>query len=258
MEQKKILWIVAALGIFLLVIFLGTLIIYSPQQTMPMNSIANMGTDTWVNTSQVGQTPPPQQIPMDQNQAQNSQEQSQTLPDTISQDGIVQSGDLTVISQGSTTVYAQEGITTIDLTQSQEAAPTTITAEPAVRPVATRVPGEAKAAVVESKAPTVSTTQSAPKAVVPAEQKKPTNQYWVQAASFVSKPNAEKARSELVKQKIPADVFTHLDGGITYYRVRVGPYTTKSEAEYWNSLIKTIDDFADTKSYVTNTSVPAQ
>ncbi len=256
MEQKKILWIVAALGIFLLVIFLGTLIIYSPQQTMPMNTMAPTGSNTWIDTQQVVPTPPSQQQPMEQGQENPPLGQAQSLSPTISQDSIMQSGDLTVISQGSTTVYAQEGVTTIDLTQNQERNPSTIAAEPAVRPVATRVPTTTKTTVTEAKE--TNTTQSTPKAVSPAEPKKPTNQYWVQAASFVSKPNAENARNELVKQKIPAEVFTHLDGGVTYYRVRVGPYTTKSEAEYWNALIKTVDNFADAKSYVTDTSKPAQ
>ena len=36
--------------------------------------------------------------------------------------------------------------------------------------------------------------------------------------------------------------------GKTYFRVRVGPYTSKTEADYWLSLVKTIEGFDN--SYV--------
>ncbi len=257
MEQKKILWIVASLGIFLLVIFLGTLIIYSPQKTMqtPMTQTAN---NTWVNPQAVS--------PVVTQETQNQTVPQPDMPTTTVEtdenvDNVVQSGDLTVISQGKTTVYAQEGITTIDLTQANDVAVETRQAEPAVRPIATRVPSTTKEPLeVTKEAAPVVTKPTAPKTqTTSAVVSKPVNQYWVQAASFVSKPNADNARSALIKQKIPAEVFTHSDeDGVTYYRVRVGPYTTKSEAEYWNTLIQTMDNFSESKSYVTNTSQPAQ
>ena len=42
-----------------------------------------------------------------------------------------------------------------------------------------------------------------------------------------------------------------------FYRVRVGPYTTKSEAEYWRTRINKIDEFAKAESYVTSTTKTA-
>ena len=39
-----------------------------------------------------------------------------------------------------------------------------------------------------------------------------------------------------------------------FYRVRVGPYTTKSEAEYWKNKILQIEQFKDSKAYITDTS----
>jgi len=50
-------------------------------------------------------------------------------------------------------------------------------------------------------------------------------------------------------------VFTYKDSkGNLFYRVRVGPYTTKSEAEYWKNRIEAIDLFAKSGSYITNSS----
>jgi len=74
---------------------------------------------------------------------------------------------------------------------------------------------------------------------------------------FTDKENAENARSILANEKIPAEVFTYRDkNGRTFYRLRVGPYTTESEAQYWNSRIKLIEHFSSTQSYVTNSSKP--
>ncbi len=256
MEEKKILWIVAALGIFLLVIFLGTLIIYSPENTASQTVVATaeVPNGAWVTQQAIIPQQPENtnvatQDPM--NPAMNSNRENQnTLPTNT-----IQTEDITVISQGTTTVYSQNDVTTIDLTNTKNQA-TETAPEPSVKPVTTRVPSTTKVAEApkEVSKPVEQKREVAPKAPV---QKAPQEQYWVQAASYVSKANADNARSVLEGQKIPAEVFTHADNsGVTYYRVRVGPYTTKSEAEYWNSLIKTVDTFAEAQSYVTSSSKP--
>jgi hypothetical protein len=59
----------------------------------------------------------------------------------------------------------------------------------------------------------------------------------------------------LDENRIPADIFTYEDNkGKLFFRVRVGPYTTKSEAEYWRTRINKIDTFAKAESYVTSTT----
>lgn len=83
-----------------------------------------------------------------------------------------------------------------------------------------------------------------------------TTQYWVQVTSLTSRKNADEAREVLGKNKIPADVFTYTDSkNRLFYRVRVGPYTTKSEAEYWQTRIAKIEGFKDSQSYVAQTKV---
>ncbi|MCH5291096.1 MAG: SPOR domain-containing protein [Treponema sp.] len=83
------------------------------------------------------------------------------------------------------------------------------------------------------------------------------DKFWVQAASFTSKRNADEARTVLDDNKIQCEVFTYTDAkGNLFYRVRVGPYTTKSEAEYWKGRIDSIALFSKTGSYVTNSSAP--
>ncbi|MFI3257778.1 MAG: SPOR domain-containing protein [Spirochaetales bacterium] len=268
MEQKKILWIVAAIGVFLLVIFLGTLVMYSPPKNAePVISTMQVQNDTWVN-HQPGKLSQPggeQSEALDANIT--APITIETSPVTQTPETTLQSKDITVISNGNTTVYAKDGVTTIDLTgsttQSTEKNITQVTnsvqPEPVstIPPTVTRPVSEEKVSIantVTSQEPVKSTNVGATLTVT---KQTPADQYWVQAASFISKANAENARVALGNEKIPAEIFTHYDSsGVTYYRVRVGPYTTKSEAEYWNSLIKSIDPLSGTQSYVTNSSQP--
>jgi len=90
--------------------------------------------------------------------------------------------------------------------------------------------------------------QSAPK-------EKGVTRYWVQVASYSNKKGAENARSILDENKIPSDIFTYTDTkNNLFYRVRIGPYTTKSEAEYWKTRIEEIDFFKTSQCYVTTTT----
>jgi cell division septation protein DedD len=107
---------------------------------------------------------------------------------------------------------------------------------------------------VTSTKTTTSTTTTAKVTKTPAKPK--VVQYWVQVTSLKSKKSAENAREVLDENKITADIFTYKDKkDQLFYRVRVGPYTTKSEAEYWQSKIAKIDTFASSSSYITSTTL---
>ena len=99
-------------------------------------------------------------------------------------------------------------------------------------------------------------TKAATAKAVASNAKKAPDSFWVQAAAYTSKRNADEARSTLESNKIPSEVFTFTDSnGKTFYRVRVGPYVTKSEAEYWQTRIGMIDKFASSKSVIVNTAI---
>ncbi|WP_296693526.1 SPOR domain-containing protein, partial [Treponema sp. UBA7567] len=75
--------------------------------------------------------------------------------------------------------------------------------------------------------------------------------YWIQVGSYEAKKSADEARTSLENNKIPNEVFTYNDAkGKLFYRVRVGPYTTKSEAEYWQKRIASTNEFAKINSYI--------
>jgi len=81
--------------------------------------------------------------------------------------------------------------------------------------------------------------------------KTPQSLFWVQVGAYSSKKNADSARAVLEENKIPVEVFTDSK----YFKVRVGPYQTKSEASYWQKMISEIGKFADSKTLIINSAV---
>lgn len=305
MEEKRILWISAAVGIFLLIVIGAAWILYAPHKNADSASILTQeqNENTWILTPQASGSAlaeaPKEEVP-----ARPAGTAPAVLPSDAAvsneisdQANTVQSKDLTIISNN-TTVFAKDGVTTIDLTASGRAPEQQAIEAPAgteqARDVKTVVPAQsgnevraAETAQNQSVKPATAGTQSAqstqtqksaPSSTKKAAAAKPANsaakntgkpkaaaaktasvpdRFWVQAASFTDKENAENARSILANEKIPAEVFTYRDkNGRTFYRLRVGPYTTESEAQYWNSRIKLIEHFSSTQSYVTNSSKP--
>lgn len=67
--------------------------------------------------------------------------------------------------------------------------------------------------------------------------------YWVQTASLTSRLNAERARNELVLRHMKVEIFTKDTAAGLTHRVRVGPFKNNTEAEYWLKNIKEIKGF---------------
>ena len=108
---------------------------------------------------------------------------------------------------------------------------------------------------VQKTAKTESKPASAKTTAAPAPAPKTVTRFWVQVAAYTNKKTAENAREILSENKITSDIFTYQDNkNRLFYRVRVGPYTTKSEAEYWQAKISKISDFSKEQSFVTSTN----
>ncbi|MDR0383224.1 MAG: SPOR domain-containing protein [Spirochaetaceae bacterium] len=117
---------------------------------------------------------------------------------------------------------------------------------PAAVPVASAPP---PAAAARSPAATVpAATMPAQKPVAPkppavakAENVKASSSWWVQTNSYSKKAYADDAKKFLETKGITSVVTNGNVGGKIYYRVRVGPYSSQAEADYWLSLIKNIN-----------------
>ena len=206
-------------------------------------------------------------------------------------EGTTQIENMTVIATGNTNVYSigADGPATIDLNNVREVADEPAVkaqnraAEAAIRETNTvRRNVEVSDVLVEnsykdvSKATASSNVRKAERsssanvsapvkkaapaakkteAKAPAKVERIPDRFWVQAASYSANKNADEARSVLEQKKIQCEVFTFTDAkGTLYYRVRVGPYTTRKEAEYWKKKIDEIPLFSKNGSFVTNSS----
>jgi DedD protein len=125
--------------------------------------------------------------------------------------------------------------------------------EPVNRPAdKTVASGAAKlpsARTVVAASPARTATAAAPrKTTAPAVRAVPQQQsrggydaYWVQTGSFPTKNQADKAKEILGAKGLTAVIENGEVKGETWYRVRIGPYTSQNEADYWLSLVRSIN-----------------
>lgn len=292
MEQRKTLWIIAAVSVFLLVV-LGVALIFSQSssRTIQTTSIIpvekNNYSDGWSSPANTQQNPV------------KTEEAVENSSDSV------QVKDMFVVSENTTIFDLNQDGTTIDLNtlksqyvSENATVPVTTTTvenkdvvknEATEYYVGTTEPKKESAAVAEKTEKATSVKQTETKVYTPAKitttkttttaktsstttkttssttastkpaasttTEKPVTRYWVQVASYTNKKTAENSRAILSDSKINSDIYTYQDeNGKLYYRVRVGPYTTKSEAEYWMAKIAQISDFSKAGSYVTVTN----
>jgi cell division septation protein DedD len=112
--------------------------------------------------------------------------------------------------------------------------------EPALKNAATPAPKSVPAA------------KSAPKAS-PKPRLVTVSEYWIQAASFKSRGKADELKSSLAENGLSSVITTKDMDGQTYYRVRIGPYSTKSEASGWLGRIAKLPNCAE--AYISKASV---
>jgi cell division protein FtsN len=75
-----------------------------------------------------------------------------------------------------------------------------------------------------------------------------TVEYWIQAGSYTSKTRAEQVRGELAEKGFTSRITVKEVEGTRYYRVRIGPYREKAEADKFLRWVREIDKFE--KSYI--------
>ena len=315
MEQKKTLWIIAAAGVFLLVVLATAGIMYSPAKnqeqairtTVSYSKNNENSNDTgWINNQENSSTEKKDFIVFSENttvyelagknqknndfvnessksvsEVQQPVSESNTIDLNLLKNDLLaqnqprepqQNINITVNvpanksenseNKSVNQLQAPEQVSKADKTVLENdyyvgAASVKKDSKPApqkqVQPQPVKVAKTEPAKAKPVSKPVAKSTSKTAKTVSTTQENLVT-QYWVQVASYSNKKGAESARSVLDSNKIPADVFTYVDNKENmFFRVRVGPYTTKSEAEYWRSKINNINEFAKAESYVTST-----
>ena len=271
MEQKKILWVILSVSLFVLIIFGIALFLYSPSrnsataqaggETVPYETAgtsAAVDPDLWARD-------PDRVAGLDRNapaaagniinlnnlniispDGQNGQANGIDVSELTAQAGTAE------VSGLPKDLAAQIGIDTTPEQPEVQSTPAKKEAAPQPQTAAT-VQAQLKPAVEKKVAQ--ASVSIAPKAKASAKPAAPQVQtlYWVQTASLANKINAERARDKLAEQHMKVEIFTkETSAGLTH-RVRVGPFTNSTEANYWLNSIKKIEGFE--KSYVTEEKV---
>lgn len=283
MEQKRTLWIVAAVGVFLLVVLGAALILYTPQSkqaTIANSRVTNNSTASngWISLA------PSAPLQTSTNPDEKVDEESSVLSDKE-----IPNPAKTELRAEEVNIYAENANVYSEKTEMNKLGENaTVKAETSEKPTTIVLTEPEKTAESKTAKPEVSKPRSnvAVKNSVSEKQKAPAKpehkntvkaakteqnksvsakpslkepeivQYWVQVTALTSRKSADEARNKLGENQITADVFTYTDNKKQlFYRVRVGPYTTKSEAEYWRTKISKIDSFQNSSSYITSTTV---
>lgn len=284
MEQKRTLWIVAAVGVFLLVVLGAALILYTPQSkqaTIANSRVTNSSTASngWISLAPSA----PLQT------STNTDEKVEEEKDNVLSEKEIPNPAKTELRTEEVNIYAENANVYSEKTELNKLGENaTVKAETSEKPTTIVLTEPEKTAEAKASKPEVSKPRSnvAVKNSVSEKQKAPAKpehkntaktaktgqnksvsakpsvkepeivQYWVQVSALTSRKSADEARNKLGENQITADVFTYTDNKKRlFYRVRVGPYTTKSEAEYWRTKISKIDSFQNSSSYITSTSV---
>ena len=228
MEKKKLLLVAVAVGIVLLIIIGIPLMMIAPRQrtTAPLqSSLPNIERD-WaapVEPAGVQRTQAPAEPSAYTYSEPVEAPHVTTLTVPVPETAAVPNTPITPASRSST----------VKLTADQPAA----SANPsAVKPVAV--------AVKSAPAPK-------PPAKTAINSAKTHNNYWVQTGAFSTKIRAEGAKESLASKGISSIIDNRDIDGKTWYRVRVGPYISETEANYWLALVKSIDGFAESQIRLT-------
>lgn len=229
LETKKVLWTVISIAGVLVVASGLALALFLPQAGAE-NAPASIA----------GAAPPRAQSP----DAYMRQAESAPVPAVGA--GQPPSGTITIIygdkpasdvlgqGSGASTPASATEATQGGSLPSTPAAPAAGSYTPAPPAQATpSVPKPAPAAPVAAPSVAKAAPKTAAKTVTVTE-------YWVQAGSFSSRSRADDLQRDLAAKGLSSIITLSEVDGKSYYRVRIGPYATKAEADGWVAKVKTL------------------
>jgi DedD protein len=234
-EQKKLLLVAVSVGVFLLVTITAAIAILTPKANTQETAFttAQPYSSGRLQSATVGGSDSQQPAPTAKETKVNQVESSAV--------DVKNNDHLTINIPKPTTAAVPDNQETLTSARSVATVAPASKPAPAVKPAASKSNAPAAKPAVSK-----STSTPAAKPSAPAKTKK-TNDYWVQTGAFVAKVRAEDSKELLASKGITSIIENSEVNGKTWYRVRVGPYTSENEAKYWLALVKTIDGFGDSQ-----------
>ena len=244
MEQQKVLWIIFSVALFVLVIVSVSVIWFLPEET-GVSKAETAGSTR--GTAGTGPAYDPVQW------VRGTESVPELEPDGSEEDD----GIFIVYGDAETEAAAEPKETVTPPPAADTASGETGGSRPAVvpsgaeSPTAPAAPSRTPSAAAPTSAPTAapvvrSAAPAAPKAVKVTE-------YWIQAGSYRTKSRAQDAQAALKERSVSSRITTKEIEGDTFYRVRIGPYENREEAQKFLISVKNIKSFEG--SYISQVSV---
>ena len=250
MEKKKLLLVAISVGVFLVLTIGAALLAFTPKNTSGAFAVSSYptGIDTGMNVPppSSNQSPPAnageqgantQATPLDPVELVRTPGDTPGL--TSPPEGAIrQEGDLYVKGTGRN----EETVISVrkPSTAAVPDAPPAGRAEPSARAAPSTVAMATQAPSTAAPSPAAS-AQSQPK---PAPvQTRVYDDYWIQTGAFSTVARAEGVKETLEAKGITSIIENREVNGRTFFRVRVGPYKSQNEANFWLSLITAINGF---------------
>ncbi len=237
-ERKKLLWISISACVFVLIILAAGFFLLAPKKGSSQ-APATIGNDA----------PPKAQDPQD---FLSAPPPAPALEQPRTQDGGV------IIVYGDKPASGAASPSAATATTPATAAPAG-NATTSAAPASPEPPKPAAAPSVPPKAAPSATPGSAvakPTAKKTAAKPAKADEFWIQAASFTSRGRADELKQLLSEKGVAALISVKDIAGKSWYRVRIGPYSVKADADGWLGRLKGIAGCAE--AYVSKMTAVAQ
>jgi DedD protein len=266
MEKKKLLLVAVSAGVFLVITISAAILIFTPKNRE--NAVAVSTSTTPPYAAGIPENPGPPEDPLgtESTGIQDSRTPPRTQPASVDAADMVRNADgirgiqtppqAQAIQENNFYINGDKPGESYTIEKSAEGSNTRVVIN-VPKPSTAAVPDNAAAVRPSAKQNAAPSRPAAPVKAKPAAksaEKKPAaapvrtyRDYWVQTGAFSARVRAEGARETLASRGISSIIENRDIDGKTWYRVRVGPYTSENEASYWLSLVKSIDGFADSQ-----------
>jgi DedD protein len=238
MEKRKLLLIAISVGVFLVIVIGAAILVFPPRTPSPAAVAKPVPAGNPERTENPNLPASVDAIELVKNSVDI--QELETPPEDNPQDNVFY-------------IYGETPDDTVTVNRTSSGAGNRLVVD-VPRPVTAAVPDApppVKVAAPARQAPPAAPPRAAaPKAAAVPEQK-PRDNFWVQTGSFSTVARAEGVKDTLASKGITSLIENRDVEGKTFFRVRVGPYTSKNEADYWLALIKSIHGFEESLVFKT-------
>jgi len=244
-ENKKLIWIISAIVFFLVVFAFASFVLFAPKKggAQAPATIGNTAAPKAQDPQDFLSAPPP--VP--------ALEQPRNKDGSI----VIVYGDKPKIPAATTEPPASanpaDGATASSQAASSAATPSTeVPSAPA--PSSEAPTGTAKTAPASIAPPMVKTAPAATRTarkILPRPTTAKVGEYWIQAASFTSRGRADELKQGLADKGVAVLISVKDIAGKSWYRVRIGPYSVKADADGWLARLKDVPGCSE--AYVSKT-----